>query len=103
MHYVIEASYVRGYKLKVRFENEEVRVIDLAQYLDGPVFEPLKELSYFRKFTVNHDIDTVVWPNGADFSPDFLYETGETVSEPLRPADAAGRRGGRVRHASRKA
>ena len=93
MHYVQDASYVGGYKLTIRFENDEVRVVDLAGHLDGPIFEPLKDLSFFRQFTVNHDIDTVVWPNDADFSPDFLYEIGERTSEPLHPADAAGRRG----------
>ena len=88
MHYVIDASYVDAYRLKIRFENDEVREVDLSDHLDGPIFAPLKDLSYFRQFAVNHDIDTVVWPNDADFSPDFLYEIGQTVSEPLRPADA---------------
>jgi len=93
MHYVLDASYIGGHRLKIGFENDEVRVVDLAAHLDGPVFEPLKDESYFRQFRVNEDIDTVVWPNGADFSPDFLYEIGETVSEAPHPADAAGGRG----------
>ena len=93
MHYVEDASYVGGYRLAIRFENGELRVVDLTGHLDGPVFEPLKDLSFFKQFTVNQDIDTVVWPNDADFSPDFLYEIGETVSEPPRPAEAIGRRG----------
>ena len=91
MHYVIDASHVGGYKLKIRFDNGEVRLVDLSGHLDGPVFEPLKDLSYFARFTVNHDLDTVVWPNDADFSPDFLYEIGEVVSEPPHAAEAAGR------------
>ncbi len=93
MHYVTEASYVGDYRLKIRFEDDEVRIVNLAGHLDGPVFEPLKDLSFFRRFTVNRDIDTVVWPNGADFSPDFLYEIGEGASESAHPADAVGRRG----------
>ncbi|MBM3334765.1 DUF2442 domain-containing protein [Candidatus Sumerlaeota bacterium] len=92
MHYVVDASYVDGYRLKICFGNDEVRVVDLLAHLDGPVFEPLRDLSFFRQFKVNHDIDTVVWPNDADFSPDFLYEIGEPVSEPLHPADAVGHR-----------
>ena len=83
MHYVVDASYLGGYKLKIRFEDDEYRVVDLSEYLDGPVFEPLKDLFFFKRFTVNHDIDTVVWPNGADFSPDFLYEQGEKISKQL--------------------
>jgi len=81
MHYVQEASYAGGYKLRIRFENGEVRIVDLSGHLDGPVFEPLKDLAFFKRFTVNHDIDTVVWPNDADLSPDFLYEVGEKVGE----------------------
>ena len=91
MHYVVDASYLGAYKLKIRFENDEVRIVDLSDHLDGPVFEPLKDLSYFKQFQVNHDIDTVVWPNGADVSPDFLYEIGVTVVVPPHPVDAAGR------------
>lgn len=76
-----------------RFENGEIRVVDLSGYLDGPIFEPFRDVSYFKRFTVNRDVDTVVWPNDADFSPDFLYEIGEVVSEPPHAADAAEVRG----------
>jgi hypothetical protein len=85
MHYVIDASYLGGYKLRIRFEDEEERVVDLSKHLDGPVFEPLKDLTFFKQFAVNHDIDTIIWPNGADFSPDFLYEVGEKAGEELIP------------------
>jgi hypothetical protein len=89
----MDAFYAGGYRLKIRFENEEVRVVDLSDHLDGPIFEPLKDLSYFKQFRVNHDIDTVVWPNDADFSPDFLYEIGERISEPFLASHGAERRG----------
>jgi len=81
MHYVTDATYVGDHKIKVKFETNEVKLVDLSLHLNGPIFQPLKDLSYFKSFTVNPDIDTVVWPNAADFSPDFLYEVGETVSE----------------------
>jgi len=88
MHYVTKASYVGDYRLSIEFENQEVRVVDLEPHLDGPVFEPLRELEFLKKFSVNQDIDTVVWPNDADFSPDFLYEIGVRISEqPHTPGD----------------
>jgi hypothetical protein len=87
MHYVAGASYVSDYKIKVRFENSEVKLVDLEPHLDGPIFEPLKDIAYFRLFTVNQDIDTVAWPNNADFSPEFLYEVGESISESVISAD----------------
>ena len=93
MRWVIEASYLGGYKLKVRFDNGESKVVDLQPHIDGPIFEPLKDLDFFRSFYVNHDIDTIVWPNNADFSPDFLYEIGQKVSEQDSSADARNSRG----------
>jgi len=81
MHYVTEVAYAGDYKLWIRFEDNEPRLVDLADHLDGPVFEPLKEPSYFRSFRLNPDIDTVVWPNNADFSPDFLYSISVPVTE----------------------
>ena len=53
--------------------------------------EPLKDLRYFGMFKVNRDIDTIVWPNNADFSPDFLYKIGEPISEQTYQADNAER------------
>ena len=81
MHWVKDASYVEGYKLRIQFENDEIKLVDLADHLDGGIFEPLKDISYFKSLEVNRDIDTVVWPNEADFSPDFLYEIGKPIRE----------------------
>ena len=81
MRYVTDANHIGDYKLMIRFDNDELRLVDLGPHLDGPIFEPLKDLSYFKSVAVNRDIDTIVWPNHADFSPDFLYEIGQKVSE----------------------
>ena len=79
MHIVTDASYVDGYKLRIRFDEGEIKEVDLGPHLIGPFFEPLKDPAYFRQFRVHPDIDTVVWPNRADFSPDFLYDIGTQI------------------------
>ena len=71
---VIEARYVSGYTLWLRFEDGTEGEIDLASELYGPVFEPLKDLEAFKSFSVPEELGTVTWPNGADFAPEFLYE-----------------------------
>ena len=83
MHYITEVAYAEDFKLRIRFEDNELRLVDLADHLDGPVFEPLKDIGYFRSFRLNPDIDTVVWPNNADFSPDFLYSISTVAAEPI--------------------
>jgi hypothetical protein len=40
--------------------------------LDLPIYEPLKAPDYFARFAVEYD--TLVWPNGADIAPEFLYD-----------------------------
>jgi hypothetical protein len=46
--------------------------VDFAPWLDGPIFEPLKEPAYFRCFFL--DGGTVAWPNGADIAPETLHK-----------------------------
>ncbi len=77
MHFVKDVSYLTDYKLKLTFEDNIVKIADLKPHIDGEIFEPLKNIDYFKNVRINSDIDTIVWPNEADFSPDFLYEIGE--------------------------
>lgn len=69
---VIDAEYVGEYRLSIGFTDGKTAVIDFANWLDGGIFEPLKEQAYFRKFFV--DGWTVSWPNGADIAPETLYQ-----------------------------
>ena len=83
MHFVKEVNYVSDYKLLISFEDDTVKLVDLAPYLNGEVFEPLKNKDYFKTVQVNPDIDTIIWENGADVSPDFLYEIGVVPSQEM--------------------
>jgi hypothetical protein len=71
---VIEARYLHDYTVWLRFEDGATGEVDLSAELHGPIFEPLRDLEYFRSFTVSPDLGTISWPNGADFAPEFLYE-----------------------------
>jgi hypothetical protein len=90
MRWVTAVEYVDGYQLRVRFNDGAVKLVDLAAHLTGEVFEPLKDLRVFRTARLNPDLDTVVWENGADMAPEFLYEIGVSeqpaglVAEPPR-------------------
>jgi hypothetical protein len=81
MHFIKDVNYISEYKLLLIFDDESIRLVDLESYLDGKIFEPLKNVEYFKTVRVNHDLDTISWENGADMCPDFLYEVGVTVSE----------------------
>jgi len=79
MHFVRDVLYISDHKLLLTFEDETVRIADLEPYLGGKIFEPLKDVDYFRTVRVDPELDTIVWKNGADMSPDFLYEISMEV------------------------
>jgi hypothetical protein len=70
--HVAQAEHRSGYKVWLKFEDGAEGVVDLEPELTGPVFEPLRKPEEFRKFKVHEVAKTLVWPNGADFAPEFL-------------------------------
>ena len=75
MHYdVLEARYLRDYIVWLKFRDGTSGEIDLGPELWGEVFEPLKDVAFFRQFKVDPECETLVWPNGADFAPEFLHD-----------------------------
>ena len=79
MHLVKKADYLKDYKVLLTFEDKKTKLVDLENHLEGEIFEPLKEISFFRSFKLSEEIDTIVWENGADISPDFLYKIGKDI------------------------
>ena len=71
---LVEARYLRDYVIWIRFSDGLAGEVDLGGELDGPVFEPLRELSVFQRVCLHPELHTIVWPNGADFAPEFLHE-----------------------------
>ncbi len=67
---VKKADYIGGYSLELLFNNGVKKVVDLGPYLQGKIFEPLKDYEYFKKYRIN--FNTIEWENGADFAPEFL-------------------------------
>jgi len=74
MIHVVGVRYVRDYVIWVRFNDGLAGEVDLRDELDGPVFEPLRELETFRSVRLHPELHTIVWPNGADLAPEFLHE-----------------------------
>jgi hypothetical protein len=70
--HVEQAKYLDGYKVWLAFNDGAEGEIDLSSELDGEIFEPLKDVSFFKSFTLEGH--TLSWSNGADFAPEFLRE-----------------------------
>ena len=69
---VIRAEYRGRYRLHLVFNDGVENTVDFSAWLQGAIFEPLKDENYFQRFFVEGG--TVTWPNGADIAPETLYE-----------------------------
>jgi hypothetical protein len=90
---VVRAEHRGGFRIRVVFNDGSENTIDLASWLEGPMFEPLKDAAFFKRLFV--DGGTVVWPNGADIAPETLYEVAGRRRRPnkrLQPSKARGQR-----------
>jgi hypothetical protein len=77
--HVTRLSYLDEYRLRLTFNNQLVKIVDLQNELEGEIFEPLIELPFFRQVYLSDETGTIKWPNRADFAPEFLFEIGEEI------------------------
>lgn len=70
--HICTAQHEGAYRIALSFNDGSKGVADLSEELEGPVFEPLRDFDYFKKFQLIGP--TLEWPNGADFAPEFLYQ-----------------------------
>jgi hypothetical protein len=73
---VIHAEYRGDHKIYLGFNDGAEAVVDFSDWLDGPIFEPLKSPEYFSRFFLEGG--TVAWPNGADIAPETLHERAKS-------------------------
>lgn len=59
------------YILELEFENGKKGIFSMHPYLQYPVFQPLKDMSFFKKAHVT--MGFVSWNDDIDMSPDTLY------------------------------
>ena len=85
--FLIDVTHVQALpnrNLDLTFENGFHGIVEMDLVVKNytGVFAPLLQDDYFRQVTVNTELGTVVWPNGADLCPDVLYSqaTGIQIS-----------------------
>lgn len=69
---VAKAEYRGEYRIELHFSDGVAGTVDFEDWLDGPVFEPLRDLEFFKRFFI--EAGTITWPNGADVAPESLHE-----------------------------
>lgn len=70
--HVDRAEYIGGHVVHLWFNDGTDGQVNFEDVLTGPIFQPLKEISLFKRFRLEGG--TLAWENGADFAPEYLHE-----------------------------
>jgi hypothetical protein len=73
---VIRAEYRGEYRIHLAFNDGVENTVDFESWLDGPVFQPLRDPAFFQRFFLEGG--TIAWPNGSDIAPETLYERAKS-------------------------
>jgi hypothetical protein len=71
---VSEFEVVAPYTLRIRFNDNTVKVINFLPMLRGELYGPLRDPDFFNQVRLDAEAGTLVWPNEADFDPATLHD-----------------------------
>jgi hypothetical protein len=81
---VVSVEPLENYLLSITFDNGEVGILDIEEFLDFGVFQRLRNRRAFENVRVS--FDTIEWEAGVDLDPEFVYRKSRIQSasgEPL--------------------
>lgn len=87
---LVEAVPLDGYKVHLEFADGLAADVDLSYLVGcGEVFEPLRDVTFFRKLRVDEFGSSIEWPNEADIAPETLYDHVQRADYERRRAAAS--------------
>jgi len=81
IHKVKSFKIAAPFTLEIVFEDSIHKTFNFPPILKGDIYGPLNNVSYFNKVVLDKEVNTILWPNGADFDPSLLYSWGSYIDE----------------------
>lgn len=78
---VCSVEVVGPYTLHITFNDRSEQTINFQFMLVGELYGPLRDLAVFNRVQVDPEVQTLVWPNGADFDPATLHDWPEQIAK----------------------
>jgi hypothetical protein len=79
--YRVVAFQITGpFKLRVTFDDGSEQQIDFEPMLSGKLYGPLRDLAIFNQVRIDPEVQTLVWPSGADFDPAMLHDWPQHIA-----------------------
>jgi hypothetical protein len=75
---VVSFQKAAPFTLRVQFDDGTTQIIDFRPVLQGELYGPLQEPTLFDQVSIDPEVHTLVWPNGADFDPAILHNWSES-------------------------
>lgn len=69
---ILNIEIIENYKIRIRYENGEIRIFNFSSLLDDPFYSKLKSYDFFKTFKIL--CNTIYWDDDVDISPEDLYE-----------------------------
>ena len=77
---VVSFAIVAPYTLRVTFDDTTTQVINFSPILEGELYGPPRDVALFNQVQLDPEVQTLVWPNGADFDPATLHDWPEHLA-----------------------
>ena len=81
---IISLGITAPYTLELKFNDGAIKEINFERMLFGEMFSPLKDQKLFNQVSIDPEVNTIVWPNGADFDPAILHDWDEFKDELIK-------------------
>jgi hypothetical protein len=73
MVHVTAVEVVGAHRVHVSFDDGADGEVQFTDEDWGGVFDALRDPAFFAQVTVDDELGTIVWPNGADVAPETLH------------------------------
>ena len=83
---VKSVKVVGSHTLNIGFDDGTFQTIDFRPVLEGELYGPLNDPELFSQVTIDPEVHTLSWPNGADFDPAILHDWTEHEGDLRRMA-----------------
>jgi hypothetical protein len=71
---IMHVKVLEDYKLRLQYENGEIRLFDVLPYISGKWYEELRNYHYFKTVHLISEGKGIEWEHGQDIAPHELYD-----------------------------
>jgi hypothetical protein len=73
---IISVKALDGCKIKIKYENGEIKLFNVLPYISGKWYEELNDNNYFKTVHITSNGNGIEWEHGQDIAPHELYDMG---------------------------